>query len=138
MRLAHVVLATGLAVALAGAARAQDRARKEMYAAAATPVLSAEAERAQAQAVMEYWTPERMASARPMPIPTRVVTEGSMPLSRPAPPGPPSVVNGWRPGDPPYVARVRTFAPAEARAVAGQAPQSFGTAPSDPLNGPRC
>jgi V8-like Glu-specific endopeptidase len=44
-------------------------------------------------------------------------------------------VNGWRPGDPPYVAKVRTLTPAKAREVA-ESPQTFGSAPTDPLNGP--
>lgn len=144
MRLIHCVLATGLVVVVASGApaqdkAAQDKATQEMYAAAATPALAPDQAQVQAQAVMQYWTAEAMASAQPMPFPTLhatdgVVTDGTKVLA-PAPPGPATVVNGWRPGSGPYVERKRTFAPSEAQAL-GQSPQSFGVAPTDPLNGP--
>jgi hypothetical protein len=94
-------------------------------------------ERAQAQAVQDYWTPEVMAGAQPMPIPKRVleVTAGSTVAAAPAPTGVPGVVNGWRPGSAPYVEKVRTFSQSEAQAMV-LSPQSFGSAPTNPLSGP--
>lgn len=127
MRLAQCVLATGLMVAVAGGAAAQE--------ATSTVALPPEQAQAQAQAVMEYWTPERMSSAEPMPFPTHMATEGSTTMAAPAPSGPPTLVNGWRPGSGPYVEKVTTFTPSEAQAL-GQSPQAWGTAPTDPLNGP--
>jgi V8-like Glu-specific endopeptidase len=134
--LARCVLAAGLIAAIAGGALAQDaataeqKAKEEYYSQAAIVATPA-----QAQAALEYWTPERMASAIPRDA-TMAATEDSLVQFAPAPPGPASVVNGCPPGGGECVQTVRTFSPAEAREQFSAAPQTFGTAPTDPLNGP--
>ncbi|HQZ37983.1 MAG TPA: hypothetical protein PLH72_02995 [Vicinamibacterales bacterium] len=84
-------------------------------------------------AVLEYWTPERMASAMPVPTPG-VPTEGIALTAKPMASGDPGLVNGWAPGSGPYVEQRQTFARGEEPGFAS--PQAFGTAPTNPLAGP--
>jgi len=79
---------------------------------------------------LEYWTPQRMASAQAMPLPMKVLQPGNgngqqrrmSDLERGA-------VNGLPPGGGPYVEQKTSFGVLAA-------PQTFGAAPTDPLNGP--
>jgi hypothetical protein len=58
------------------------------HAFAQAPVtLSAAATQSTAQSVLNYWTPERLASARPMPLPGAAVTSGSTRQAAPSEPG---------------------------------------------------
>lgn len=96
------------------------------------PVTDNSTSAAQAQAILDYWTPEQMASAVPLPNPVRdgiVLTARNSTTDD----GEPGLVNGWRPGSGQYVEQVQTF-PRDA--AAQSAPQAFATPPTNPLNGP--
>src|SRR5262245_58590729 len=85
---------------------------------------------AQAEAVMGYWTPERMTSAQPRPIPTRLIEERPQAEAVRVLTGDPGVVNGQRPGGRPYIENKREFKRSEGETLF--APQTFGTAPTNP------
>lgn len=87
---------------------------------------------AEAQAIEDYWTPERMASAQPMPIPAAVTTEAASQVSAPVITGAPGLVSGHPPGGGTFTPRVRAFKREELPAR----PQAWGTAPTNPLSGP--
>lgn len=90
-----------------------------------------------AQAVLEYWTPERMASATPRPMPTALVEAGSVVVtSERQLSGDPGWVNGWQPGTGPYVERRQTFPQGALPLEMNATPQAFATAPTNPLSGP--
>jgi V8-like Glu-specific endopeptidase len=95
------------------------------------PASSGAAANAEAQAVLDYWTPEQMASAIPLPVPVRDGIALTARQNAPMTDGMAGHVNGWQPGSGPYV-EVRESFPQEAQA----APQAFGTAPTNPLSGP--
>jgi hypothetical protein len=88
-----------------------------------------------AQATAEYWTAERMAEAQPMPLRTTVVLESAVSAVKTPSPGVPGLVEGHPPGGGPFVEKVHWF-PELAQPRAEASPQSFGTVPTDPLNGP--
>jgi len=87
-------------------------------------------------AVEMYWTPERMAAAQVMTPPARLVENMPQAGSEVVAYADPGWVNGWRPGDPPYVEQRMTFPRDPSLPQILTAPQTFGTAPTDPLNGP--
>ncbi|HEX6900125.1 MAG TPA: hypothetical protein VF789_10445 [Thermoanaerobaculia bacterium] len=89
---------------------------------------------AAAMSVQEYWTPERMASAQPMPIPAVVTTESASQMAAPVIIGEPVLIGGHPPGGGPFTPKVRTFKRSEPQASA--TPQALGTAPTNPLTGP--
>lgn len=123
MRIARWSLGLALYLALAGGAAAQD------------PIVSsAQDGAAQSQAIQDYWTPERLAAAQPMPIPAVVTTESASPSAAPVITGSPGVVNGHLPGGGPYIPNARAFQREVQEAAA--TPQSWGTAPTNPLTGP--
>lgn len=121
-----LVLAVSL-VAFAGSASAQ---------VSFTPGSSAAAT---SQALMNYWTPARMAAAQPMPIPGRLI-DPTKPVTRqaqPVPAAPRTLVPAYPPGQIPAVEQ-RIELP-EGTPYFGQtsaAPMDFGVAPTEPLNGP--
>ncbi|MEZ5283925.1 MAG: hypothetical protein R2712_03765 [Vicinamibacterales bacterium] len=84
-------------------------------------------------AVLNYWTPAQMAAATPVPLPVRA--EGLALISSPTNDGPPGLVNGYVPGTGPYVEVRQTF-PEKGDSLTGPTPMAFGSAPSNPLNGP--
>jgi hypothetical protein len=90
----------------------------------------------QAQAAQDYWTPDRMATAIPMTPPERLVENLPSQQSLPVVSGNPGFVNGWQPGDPPYVERTQTFSRAAMSGVSN--PMAFGVPPTNPLSGPYC
>lgn len=66
--------------------------------------LSAAQMQAMAANIQQYWTPERMAGAVPMPAPVKVIDENDIfSVSDPVaePPGPPGYSPGWAPGSGP-------------------------------------
>jgi V8-like Glu-specific endopeptidase len=99
-----------------------------------TAPTTAEQAEQQAQAVMEYWTSERMASAQAMPIPTRLITDSAAPGGEVVTFGDPGFVNGWIPGGAAYVEQRQTFSSAHPQSM--MAPQTFGVAPTNPRDGP--
>lgn len=121
------LLAIALLFALAGGATAQD------LTVVATAGSGADAQ-ATALAVQDYWTPERMASAQPIPIPEVVTTESASLAEAPLIAGEPGMVNGHRAGGGPFTPTVRVFKRSEQQAVA--TPQALGTAPTNPQSGP--
>lgn len=130
MKLSKLIhpLAMALLLPLADAATAQ-----EVAVSAAASRSEAEAQ-AVAQAVQDYWTPERMQSAEPREIPAAVTTESASRTAAPVLTGPPGMVNGHPPGGGVYTPKVRVFEPGGRQAEG--TPQSWGTAPINPLNGP--
>ncbi len=127
MRLrATQLIVAGLIAVMAGGALAQQQGP------VMEPTSQAQAE-AEAAAVMAYWTADRMASAEPVPIPTRLIEESAQEESQPVVTGDPGVVNGHRPGGGPYFEQKRVLKRSE---VAALAPQVFGTAPTNPRDGP--
>jgi hypothetical protein len=91
----------------------------------------------QAQAILDYWTPERMQSAQAMPIPAVSMDAATLKAASqvsPEAPGPRGMAYGWKPGQAPAVQKVRLFDDAASTELA--APQYFATAPSNPLSGP--
>jgi hypothetical protein len=106
-------------------------------AAAQDPVVSTPADNsaeAAAWAVQDYWTPERMASAEPMPVQTVVTTEAASQAAAPMIAGEPGLMSGHPAGGGPFTPTVRHFERSEQQAMA--TPQSWGTAPTNPLSGP--
>lgn len=104
-----------------------------------TPPLTEAQAISQANAINAYWTPERMAEAIPMPTPTVMVTEDD--FERQATDsfeidGPPGLVNGHPPGGAPYVPFVQTFAQSDAAPMSTADTQDYGTAPTNPEDGP--
>jgi len=137
MRGLKCCLAIGMVVAVCGVAAAQSGSEQIINERNGTAQLAPKGDAAMsAQAVMEYWTAERMAEAQPMPIPTAVVTDtgASTVVARPSL-GTPGAVDGHTPGGGPFVPKVHEFKASEQQAAMA-APQAFGTAPTDPLNGP--
>ena len=123
-------LAVALFLALAGGAAAQDPT-------VSTPEgrgTDAAAAEAEALAIQDFWTPERMAAAEPRPIPTMVTTESASLTAAPVILGEPILISGHSAGGGPFTPKVRTFRRSEGQATA--TPQSWGTAPTNPLSGP--
>lgn len=94
------------------------------------PVTSPGIDDGEAQAILDYWTAEQMASAIPMEPPVR----DGLPLSRSASTamleGDPGLVSGWPPGGP-YDEQRQTFPRGEESSA-----QAFSTPPTNPLSGP--
>lgn len=92
-----------------------------------------------AQSALKYWTPERMRAAQPMPTPgvatDSTARKAAIPAS-PLPSGPRGVAYGWKPGPAPAVQKVRIFNDAAVPAQEMAAPLYFGTAPTNPKDGP--
>ena len=121
------LLVMGVLLAVTGGAMAQ----------VTTPALAPSQSQSQAQAIMDYWTPERMAAAQPMPQPTMIVKAGAAPMAAPMALGEPGVMDGNPPGGGPWVPNARTLSRAEAQALAAPiAPMDYGVAPTNPLVGP--
>lgn len=95
---------------------------------------------AAAQAIMNYWTPERMAGAQPMPSPGVLVDTTKPAAAKGAvtsPPGVPTLVAAHPPGQIPATPRIRQLTDDKyALGQAGATPMDFGSAPTEPLNGP--
>jgi V8-like Glu-specific endopeptidase len=89
---------------------------------------------AEVQATLAYWTPERMASATPMEMPTRFVENLPPQQNQQVLVGNPGFVNGWQPGSGPYVEQVQTF-PRSSLPTQGLL-QAFAAPPTNPLSGP--
>lgn len=89
-------------------------------------------------ALRAYWTPERMAAAKPLPIPALKGTGVTDPMARVIP-GIPGFVRGASPEEAqagsPLIGKVTEF-PQLAMAPAVFSPATFGSEPSDDLNGP--
>lgn len=98
-----------------------------------TTVGSGGAAEAAAWQVQDYWTPERMAAAEPRAIPTVVTTESASQVA-PVITGEPGLVSGYRAGSGPFTPTTHIFKRNDQKAMA--APQSWGTAPGNPLSGP--
>lgn len=87
--------------------------------------------------VLAYWTPERLATAEPMPTPTVIIQPWeAQPMIEPDTDeltdyGVPAVVNGHPPGGGEYVEKVQTFP--EAQDLSAE-PQAFGSPPTNPLD----
>jgi len=96
-----------------------------------------------ALAIAEYWTPERMAEAKPMPIPTRIVDPADQAVpDQYSPPGPPGFSPGWAPAsglpqpDPGTEYVIEPGHPLYAVATGQLAAPQHGTKPTNPLSGP--
>jgi hypothetical protein len=89
-----------------------------------------------AAAVEAYWTPERMAAAEPMATPGRLIENSPQAGSEVVSYEDAVLINGWVPGSAPYVEQRTTFPRNRSLPQVLTAPQTFGTAPTDPLNGP--
>ena len=98
------------------------------------PIVTTSEPEAQAQATLAYWTPERMATAEPRVPPARLVENLPAQQNLAVVSGTPGLVNGWQPGDPPYVERIQTFSRQAMTGVSN--PQAFGVPPTNPLDGP--
>jgi hypothetical protein len=94
---------------------------------------------AAAQAVMNYWTPERMESAQPKPIPGAVI-DPTRPTgtarSQAEVVGAPGLVAAHPPGQIPAVEQKLELKAGEYVGQTAPAPASYGAAPSEPRNGP--
>ena len=118
------IIAVGLIISQFGGLKAQQTQQP----------LAQAAVQADAQAVLAYWTPDRMASAEPRTPPERLIENLPAQQNLPVVSGNPGWVNGWQPGPEPYVERIQTFSRA---AMSGTAnPQAFGVPPTNPLSGP--
>jgi len=88
-----------------------------------------------AQEVEDYWTPERIARAEPMPTPTWIITSTEQqPIYQDIEQGVPGAINGHPPGGGEYTPQVQTFPPSGEGAQAATAPQAFGPGPSNPTD----
>jgi hypothetical protein len=96
------------------------------------PDVEPEVQQAAAAAILEYWTPERMASAQPMPFPTRVAEDSPQQEAAREITGDPGWVNGGAAGGGAYVENRTTFSLSDMLV----APQTFGVAPTNPRDGP--
>lgn len=121
-------ISRGLAVALALATASFG---VQLAAQQGGPVTTPSEVSAEAQAILDYWTPEQMAAAVPLPTPVRDGFAVTMRDTSLVNDGVPGHVNGWQPGSAPFVAR-----PESSPQAAGAAPQAFSTPPSNPLTGP--
>ena len=103
--------------------------------------LSEDHAQAEAARIEAYWTPERMASAKAMPIGTVVQQEAPEPVPESAEIyGPPGFSPGWAPGSGPQPEPYEEYeiTPGDllhSGAIGRRIPQ-HGPKPSDPLNGP--
>lgn len=105
MRLHPIALLSLLALlALAPAAAAAQRTH-----APAGPLAGASAERSEAARVLRYWTPARMASARPLDLVARRDGDTSLRLGRPSPTAAASFLTVPAPEEPPYSVEGRIF-----------------------------
>ncbi len=104
-----------------------------------------QAQAAQAQATASYWTPARMASAKPMPTPTVTVTSFSLAFPPASQEGDELAVPGYVPGCPPNASNcspvARTLSSQDAFSSESTAPGDLlqpmhGTKPINPLSGP--
>ncbi|MSQ47668.1 MAG: hypothetical protein EXR78_04635 [Deltaproteobacteria bacterium] len=99
----------------------------------------------QAQAAASYWTPERMANAKPMPTPTVNVTSLSLAFPPASQEGNELAVPGYVPGCRPNASNcsptARTLSSQDALSSESAAPGDLlqpmhGTKPTNPLSGP--
>ena len=87
------------------------------------------------QEIENYWTPERIADAQPMPMPTWIITSTvQQPIDQDIEYGVPTTINGHPPGGGEYTPHVQTFPSSGGGAQAGGGPQAFGPGPSNPTD----
>lgn len=87
--------------------------------------------------VEAYWTPSMMASAVPMTPPPQLVENLSADaMGARMDYATPGLVNGWVPGSGPYIEQRMEFPRAASLPALLKAPQTFGTAPTNPQDGP--
>jgi len=136
MRGLKCCLVIGMVVAFCGVAAAQSESEQVINERNGTAQLAANGDAAlAAQAVMDYWTAERMAEAQAMPVPSMVVTDtGASSVVRQSL-GTPGAVDGHPPGGGPFVPKEHKFKASEQQAAMA-APQTFGVPPANPLSGP--
>lgn len=103
--------------------------------------LSAAQAAAAAEAIQNYWTPERMATAIPMPTPTVVVDDAMLDGVVSQEPAAPDAVPGYATGCTPKNAAtcegvVHVLSPDDAQYPAAAVQPQHGTMPTNPLTGP--
>jgi hypothetical protein len=87
------------------------------------------------QEVEDYWTPERITNAQPMPIPTVIITSTEQqPIYQDIKHGVPTTINGHFPGGGEYTPQVQTFPPSGGGAQAVMVNQTIGPGPSHPTD----